>query len=350
MMKWWDESWNPVTGCTKVSEGCKHCYAEAQWPRFRKLYNGREFTDVACHPERLGKPLERKKPTKYFVNSMSDLFHESVPDDFIDKVFAVIALSPQHTFMICTKRAERMREYFSKIDLRTELVGIEAELIGGIERYDENENPRWPLPLSNVYLGVTAENQDTADERIPLLLETPAAKRFVSCEPLLGCIDLDNIRFSKYTEMNVLEGCGINKRSMCQSIPNAFCEKIDLVIAGGESGPKARPTHPYFARILRDQCQFAGTAFLWKQNGEYWTAWTMLNGQPIFKEIPNYQTWVSKGPGWIHPGDACLDAVGNVMRNGSDWKTAYYPVTIMNRVGKKRAGRLLDGVEHNGSI
>ncbi len=268
-MKWWTKLWNPVTGCTKVSEGCKHCYAESQWPRFQKLYNGRAFTDVACHSERLSKPLSRKKPTRYFVNSMSDLFHPGVPYDFIDKVFAIMALCPQHTFMICTKRADRMQQYCS-------------------DRLKE--------PPQNVYLGVTAENQPAADERVTKLLATPAAKRFISAEPLLSHVNLKPWLMAEHG------------RRLIGAHPG-----IDMVIAGGESGPKARPTHPNCFRSLRDQCAAADVPYFFKQWGEW--APNCLCDTPIA-----HKTIKRPEPG--KPG-------------------------YMFRCGKKNAGRLLDGIEHN---
>jgi protein gp37 len=192
-IEWTDATWNPVTGCSKVSPGCAHCYAETVagrfWPQqyvhtvergFISVrdYNGdcmdgrlRQFTDVMTHADRLDQPLHWRKPRRIFVNSMSDLFHEDVPDVFIDRVFAVMALAPRHTFQVLTKRADRMRKYFDGIAIRQELIGIEAERISGFDRYDVSGiGARWKLPLPNVWLGVSVENQRFADERIPLLL------------------------------------------------------------------------------------------------------------------------------------------------------------------------------------
>jgi len=266
-IEWTDETWNVCTGCTKVSDGCKHCYVERIWPRLagnpKHVCHGRKFTDIQRHPERLDQPLHWKRKRMVFVNSMSDLFHEDVSFEFIDEVFAIMAMCQQHTFQILTKRPERMREYTTS---------------------ERIINVKWPLP--NVWLGVSIEDQQTADERIPLLLQTPAAVRFVSAEPLLGLVDLCYSAFNGADSLQTMRG-------------------IDWVIVGGESGPKARPMNPQWARDLRDQCKAAGVPFFFKQWGE----WT---------------------PNWLNDND------GNMI-TGSIW---------MDRVGKKAAGCLLDGIEH----
>src|SRR3972149_1543422 len=176
-IEWTEATWNPVTGCTKVSQGCKHCYAERDWPRLAaprakpNIYTGREFTDVKCHPEKLDIPLRWTKPRRIFVNSMSDLFHEDVPFSFVDDVFTRIAFARQHIYQILTKRPERMLKYFETKRLINSVIG------------------EWPW--KHVWLGVSCEDQATADERIPLLLQTPAAVRWISAEPLLGPIEFD---------------------------------------------------------------------------------------------------------------------------------------------------------------
>ncbi len=191
---WTNATWNPVTGCTKVSQGCKHCYAEREWARLSAnpkatAYFGLAFTDVACHEDRLDQPLRWEKPRLIFVNSMSDLFHEAVPDDFIDKVFAVMALAEQHVFQVLTKRPERMWRWFDpEHDNREHAVGQAMREIAASRGSNDAGLPEWPLP--NVWLGVSIEDQATADARIPLLLQTPAAVRWVSAEPLLGPIEI----------------------------------------------------------------------------------------------------------------------------------------------------------------
>lgn len=235
-IQWTDRTWNPVTGCTKVSEGCRHCYAEKVADRFWK---DRKFTDVRCHPDRIDQPLKWRKPSRVFVNSMADLFHESVPFEFIDKVFAVMALTPQHTYQILTKRPERMREYLAERLPTTRWMD-----------YARSYRPEIPTeafntkPLPNVWLGVSVENQEYADQRIPLLLRTPAAVRFISYEPALGPIDIE-------PELMGATSCG----------------RPDWVIIGGESGHGARPFNVQWARDVIRQCRAAGVACFVKQMG-----------------------------------------------------------------------------------
>lgn len=310
-IEWTEDTWNPIIGCDKVSEGCKNCYAiQTAWIRMhnekmKEKYAGTvEKTaggklnwtgKISMHEPSLLKPLKTKKPTTFFVNSMSDLFHKDVPFSFIDKVFAVMALTPQHTYQVLTKRADRMVEYFQRRQ-DSEMFEKQAELIMYDHRefvfemykdsefgkmatnkllphlkdagwyydsflVDENEHEtefiyEGKFPLSNVWLGVSVENQKAADERIPKLLQVPAAVRFLSCEPLLGELTL-----WKYLQPKTLHSYQLHKSL---NIP-----VIDWVIAGGESGKDARPAHPGWARSLRDQCHSAGVAFFFKQWGEY---------------------------------------------------------------------------------
>jgi protein gp37 len=276
-IEWTDRTWNPVTGCDKVSPGCAHCYAEgvanrfwaSQYPKVRIVTGShhederpRKFTDVLTHEDRLLEPLSWRKPARVFVNSMSDLFHEDVPEAFIDKVFAVMALAPQHTFQILTKRPERMRDYIesrvgpgvSRATLGQSLVSLPLDLpkrAGGYQiPYD------WPLP--NVWLGVSVENQHFADERIPLLLQTPAAVRFISAEPLLGPVGM----------YAFLAGA---ERDECLRILGhgaaAPAPGLDWVIVGGESGPGARAFDLAWARSIVAQCKAAGVPVFVKQLG-----------------------------------------------------------------------------------
>lgn len=233
-IEWTDETWNPVTGCTKVSTGCDHCYAEIMHERF----NGKgSFATVTLHPARLDKPLRWRTPKRVFVNSMSDLFHDDVPDEYIARVWAVMAATPQHTYQVLTKRHGRMRSLLSSLEFDLAVAAAWSALDTTAGSLTEDHTPPYPLP--NVWLGVSAENQRWANTRINALLNTPAAVRFVSCEPLLGPIE--------YDEFPV----------------------VDWVIVGGESGHGARPMHPDWARSLRDQCADAGVAFHFKQWGEY---------------------------------------------------------------------------------
>jgi protein gp37 len=192
-------------------------------------------------------PLKRRKPTTYFVNSMSDLFHENVPDEWIDRIFAVMALAPQHTFQVLTKRADRMRRYFAEVgsdaDFGLNRLGI-AALWTGLHG-PEGPCPSWPLP--NVWLGVSTERQQEADERIPHLLNTPAAVRFISAEPLLGPIDLHPL------------ACGTN------ALTSSTGPNLNWVIVGGESGHGYRDMNPDWARSIRDQCTASGVPVFIKQ-------------------------------------------------------------------------------------
>lgn len=261
-IEWADATWNPIRGCTKVSEGCRNCYAARMAARFSapgQPYEGlAEMTPhgprwtgkIRLVPEVLEKPLRWLKPRRVFVNSMSDLFHEDVPNEFIAEVWNAMRYAQIHTFQIITKRPERMFKWFKSIhewegymvfgDIKPKAYGGNGIVVG--------ESDNWPLP--NVWLGVSVDNQQAADERIPLLLQTPAAVRFVSCEPLLGPVDLE--RWVTSDEMGVPTGM-----------------EIDWVIVGGESGPGARPMHPEWVRSIRDQCQAARVPFFFKSWGKH---------------------------------------------------------------------------------
>ncbi len=291
-IEWTDRVWNPTTGCTKVSQGCKHCYAERMAGR---IWGERKFTDIVCHMDRLEIPLRWKQPQRIFVDSMSDLFHEQVPFGFVQLVFEMMFQADQHTYQILTKRPERMLEF--------------------ITRYAPNDwiSRGFPWPLPNVWLGVSAENQETADQRIPVLLRTPAAVRFVSAEPLLGPMFIQGF---------LLDGW------------HKYAPRLNWLIVGGESGPGARPMHPDWARGLRDQCQVTGTKFFFKQWGE----WSPASAN----EVDENGVWKGRGEakyvwGTEKCGYYCDEAVGHV-----DHREA-----LMKRVGKKKAGRMLDGREWN---
>lgn len=258
-IEWCDSTWNPVTGCTEVSPGCDHCYAKTFAERWRGTpghYFERGF-DVQLRPDKLDQPLRWRKPRRIFVNSMSDLFHDAVPDEYIAKVFAVMATAGRHTYQVLTKRHARMRSLLNASEFRAEVQRhYDSYLCAPQRRPGGMFRPshRWPLP--NVWLGVSAENQQWADIRIPALLDTPAAVRFISAEPLLGPIDLASHLPIDY-EHHHHDGSTTYGRS----------DGLDWVIVGGESGRGARPMHPDWARSLRDQCQDTCVAFLFKQAG-----------------------------------------------------------------------------------
>lgn len=254
-IEWTDATWNPVTGCSKVSAGCKHCYAERLFPR---VYPGRDFGKVRMHKERLPHPGRWRKPRRVFVNSMSDLFHGAVPFEFIDEVFAVMARCQQHIFQVLTKRPERMLVWAQTLFSRRTRLGY-GVCTGG--------SP-WPLP--NVWLGVSCENQATADARIPLLLQTPAAVRFISAEPLLGQLDLYAYLPDPWSGSAHL------------GAPYGDLPPLDWVIVGGESGPRARLMDPAWARAIRGQCQATGVAFFLKQM----TKKAPIPGDLLIREYP----------------------------------------------------------------
>jgi protein gp37 len=275
-IEWSQHVWNPIVGCSVVSPGCISCYAMRMAARLERMGQehyagltrqtraGAVWTgEVRLVEKALEVPLRRRTPTTYFVNSMSDLFHESVPDEWIDRVFAVMALAPQHTFQVLTKRSARMREYVSERGgiiqdwcYRPERYFSPAKdpTVGRIGKWPDRR-PGWPLP--NVWLGVSAEDQTRADERIADLIWTPAAVRFVSAEPLLGPIDFRNHdgKPTAHGWSSIWRGNAIGR------------PWLDWVIVGGESGPGARPMVLGWAKDIVRQCRDAGVAAFVKQLG-----------------------------------------------------------------------------------
>jgi protein gp37 len=294
-IEWTDATWNPVVGCSVLSPGCTHCYAmqvaaarldgNAKTPHYlgtTQRVNGAAVWSgkVAAAPDHIWEqPLRWKTPRRVFVNSMGDLFHAMVSLDQIDRAFAIMVSAPQHTFQILTKRPDVMKAYMAKN--RT------AALI------DAGAHRAFSWPPKNVWLGVSCEDQRRADERVPVLLDTPAAVRFVSAEPLLGPVDF------------VVPYAGANVDALRGAAPGI--PKLDWVIVGGESGRDARPMHPDWVRRIRDNCAAAGVPFFFKQWGEW---------SPYLRPPRAAKHWFDDGPG------AC-------------------------RVGKKVAGRLLDCVTHD---
>lgn len=285
-IEWTDATWNPVTGCAVVSPGCTNCYAmRLAGTRLRHIASRAGLTreskagpvwtgETRLNEAELRKPLRWRRPRRIFVCAHGDLFAESVPDDWIDRVFAVMALAPQHTFQVLTKRARRMRDYLGARAGDWQTVWPDANPPGSLQisRYEQRlimggapwENLQPPsFPLANVWLGVSAEDQTRADERIPDLLATPAAVRWVSAEPLLGPIDF--------------------ARVMVDGDP-----RLDWIVVGGESGAGARPMHPAWARSIRDQCAEAGVPFFMKQmSGATKRAMPTIPDDLMIREYPN---------------------------------------------------------------
>lgn len=264
-ISWCDKVWNPITGCSPVSEGCLHCYAKKMAYRLkgRHGYPKDDPFGVTFHPERLDDPIRWKKPSKIFVCSMGDLFHESIKFEMIKKVLMNAANTKRHTYLFLTKRPQRMKEamrWFTQFAYRGEDGFLEIKL------------PK------NFWLGVSVEDQKTADERIPILLQIPAAKRFVSVEPMLGAVDISRqlLRFGCYK-------CGHPLVRMQHPAHHTFdCAKcgpdqrtaeikasLDLVICGGETGQKARVMNPDWVRELRGQCQTENVPFFFKGWGDH---------------------------------------------------------------------------------
>jgi len=243
-IEWTKMTWNPVTGCTPVSAGCRNCYARRMAQRLRGRY-GYPADDpfrVTLHPDRLTEPSHWKKPQMIFVGSMTDLLHPDVPFAFLADVFQRMAECPQHVFQLLTKRPERLKQFYHDLTWA------------------------FPAPLANVWLGVTVENQETADERIPLLLECPGAVRFVSCEPLLGPVRFDLLlEYTTRDDVAAETARILSVTSEC--ILPEWHSRIDWVIVGGETGPAARPMHLDWARSIRDQCLAAGVPFFFKRDG-----------------------------------------------------------------------------------
>lgn len=382
-IEWTEKTWNPIVGCSIVSPGCTNCYAMKMAARLDSMAGdglddngyGVRGAGPLDHYHRLTKrskagpvwsgklalapehiltvPLRRKKPTTYFVNSMGDLFHEDVPDEWIDRAFAVMAICDRHTFQILTKRSSRMKVYLSDPDM-PKRVAAEAgsTMADGDTWLSVLSKQRWPL--HNVWLGVSAERQIEADERIPDLLATPAAVRFVSAEPLLGPID--------FTQGIYHDAVGISMRGYLKNRDESddfhfHAPKLDWIIAGGESGPGARPMHPDWALSIRDQCAASGTPFFFKQWGEY---------EPTVS-AEDFAEYVSGEADNDDIRDAAARCkivwpsghVQNPQRDRSWWDCQEFsdadsdtsgmtkcPV-MMRRVGKRTSGRLLDGREHN---
>jgi protein gp37 len=377
-IEWTESTLNPTLGCTKVSPGCDNCYAIPQShmrasnpnEKIADAFAGLTHRDddgaldwtgqINMIPERLDHVLAWRRPRRIFVNSMSDLFHDGITDEFIARTFALMAAAPQHTFQILTKRHGRMRSLLSSGDFRRLAKDKYQEmLMAGLLKGRGLPIVINAFPPKNVWLGVSVENQKYANLRIPALLDTPAAVRWISCEPLLGPVDL-----TKWTDTPPVCGCGQapdGAPGAAGCSPSCMLPEpsgIDWLVAGGESGrgPNIRPMHPEWARSLRDQCAAASIPFLFKQWGEWGPApWVIRVCDPAV--------------GWTGTDEELAAAKADAEARGAthvyaSWAHEYghdlyepphKPWSLervepidphqapMRRWGKKRAGRELDG-------
>jgi protein gp37 len=307
------ETWNPIIGCSKVSAGCENCYAERMAVRLSGIEKTAYYSMVTCRTahtlptawtgrteliqSQLTKPMKWKKPRVVFVCSMGDLFHENTSFEDIDQIFATMASCQQHIFILLTKRAGKMHQWFNWKDTSWKNEGMQGNerirYYAWMNHGKEIEYEDWKWPLPNVWLGVTAENQETANERLPYLIKIPAAIKLVSVEPMLGPLNISMWMATGWTEP-------------------PYDDVINWVICGGESGPGSRPMHPDWVRSLRYQCKEAEVPFFFKQWGE-WMPMDQVNDEQFFASKE------SKEVGY-----------------------GYTSNTVF-KVGKKAAGNLLDG-------
>jgi protein gp37 len=331
-IEWTDATWNPITGCSIESPGCRDCYAmtlagtrlrnhPSRIGLTKRAANGAHVWtgEVRFNAGWLEQPLRWTRPRMVFVVAHGDLFHPGVPDEWIDKVFAVMARARWHTYQVLTKRAKRMREYLSNPDTYWRILkaGMEIPLCA-------MESMPWPLP--QVWAGVSVEDQPRANKRIPELLKTPAAVRWLSMEPLIRRVDVRAIRIGERLTLDALTGThagesvpvprGRDPRETFGTIPALpeILPPVDWIVAGGESGGTARPMHPDWLRLIRDQCISAHVPLLFKQWGTF---------------IPADQ---EESRNFCYDDEACE----HVWDRNS-------PTGYSIRVGKKAAGRVLDG-------
>lgn len=407
------ETWNPQVGCREISPACRQCYAaklahRGMSPQHKGLtvvrkdgphWNG----EINRVPHLLAQPLKWREPRGVFVGSMTDLFYKVDTDEdceFIAAIFGIMVACPQHTFMLLTKRPENAAKWFAWLDRQCEQdcvdqvefcvlaamnalldAGLDAEAEqlfdrygwakdgdywGGFEAMEHEDSPGierrkrraqrategWDAeawPAKNICFGVTAEDQQRANERIPILLGLPAAVHYASYEPACGDIDWRSIpvppsmsvKRDFETTYNALAGAECRRDGEVV----ARGPRLDWIIGGGESGPGARPAHPEWFRSTRDQCVEANVAFFFKQWGEHGPSCVnSIDGTAVFRSFPDHATWVSKASTWLSKkGDVCVDMAGKVLKNGGDFATAVYPVSVSRRLGKSIAGRDLDG-------
>ncbi len=356
-IEWTDETWNPLRGCSRVSEGCRNCYAETVANRFSGkghpyeglIAKGGQWNGaIKLVPEKLLEPWRWVKPRMIFVNSMSDLFHPAVPFDYIAAVFFIMSVTTRHTYQVLTKRPERMLEFFRWAEANDpyECDGIDDGIEWAARRIPAIEELAWEsatakrggydncgpaFPYENVWLGVSVEDQATANERIPLLLQTPAAVRWISAEPLLGPIDLADLQNPdcQFGEgqpwLNAIAGFVYDSLGDTCGSPG-----LDWVVVGGESGAGARPMDPSWVRSLQSQCAGTRTPFFFKQWGD-WLPGEKVPGESHYARCDN----------------------GEIMKvNGTPARDNFQTDPdkhsgdlIALRIGKKAAGRILDGRE-----
>lgn len=390
-IEWTDKTWNPIVGCKKVSDGCRNCYAmyvadrqdkqmhQEKYAGLVTVLNNKERNwngEVKFVWEDLFKPLFWKKPCKIFVNSMSDLFYEKLTVEQIACIFAVFILAPQHQYMVLTKRAKRMseilnsKEFVDKLHYVLQYVKwwygteIAARKNPALKKYPWSENEKilefirkyydenksfngldgpekvmsygelkGMLPLPNVFLGVSVEDQKAADERIQWLLATPAHTRFLSCEPLLGPLDLGHVKYG-----NIYVDCMKKINVQCWNESQTACKvhtaKIDWVIVGGESGRYARPMNREWALKLRDACISNNVPFFFKQWGE----WVSLD----YLEVDAVDSTFF----YENPKRDLIHVIPN-KRNPKLVHNWEEPLNISVKVGKKKAGRSLSGEYYN---
>lgn len=400
-IEWADLTINPTRGCSHCSPGCDNCYAErfaarhVHNPQMAQAYaglvdaNGKWTGKINFNSsEKMYPHRVPGKGKRVFVGSMTDIFHPNCPTENHDKIFAsiladhIFANGHGHTFIILTKRPLAMQEYFAAgpeaLLRRWGKAGNGWIIVGDgdsetFEEYADGQtipqemtSPRdnlrqeylWPLP--NLWLGVTVCNQAEADAKIPLLLQTPAAKRFVSIEPMLGPVNLAAVRQSNNSgdvfSVDALTGLWFRERRRKESRNDYMANQsaaqqrlpaLDWVICGGETGLGARPIHPDWVRSLRDQCQGAEVPFFFKSWGEWGaTAIRLDTGLPSFGMFESFTHYCNKAPTWMHKGDKLICPDGHVPTHGAK-EGKSYPMCIVRRVGKKQAGRLLDEREWN---
>ena len=338
-IEWCTASWNPVAGCSQepISPGCDHCYARVMAHRMGGA--GQHFEGLATadgwtgnhgfYPDMLTRPIRWEKPREIFVGSMGDLFYEGVPDDIIDLVFGVMAACEahafrRHLFMVLTKRPDRMRTYLEAPDV-LERWAVAAGHIMEDGDYYVDQIPRLPWPLNNIWIGTSTEDQRRFDERVGDILIAPAAKRFISVEPMLSAISIQHQPDGRNCVV-----CGDTDHQLweCHHSKGAT---LDWVICGGESGPHARPLHPDWVRGLRDQCEWPQkrVSFMFKQ----WGTWGPVD-------------WYSQATHAVRATDGRLHKMDHEPQSVSRAQTAPKQWQGIAKLGKTVAGKELDGVTH----